>query len=106
MRAVFAESDPALVRELYHLAIDEICAVNAAAGGLLEEAEADAMAYLDFSPAHHGCLCTNNVQERMNREIKCRVIVVQVLPSRRSLSGLPDAVLFEMDEEWASRWCH
>ena len=42
MRAVFAESDPALVRELYRLAIDEIGAVNAAAGGLLEEAAADA----------------------------------------------------------------
>lgn len=39
MRAVFAESDPALVRELYHLAVDEIGAVSAAAGGLLEEAE-------------------------------------------------------------------
>ena len=51
MGAVFAESDPALVRELYHLAIDEIGAVNGAAGGFLEEAEADALAYLDFPPA-------------------------------------------------------
>lgn len=103
LRAVFSESDPALVRELYHLAIDEIGAVSAAAGELLEGAEADALAYLDFPPAHHRRLRTNNVQERMNREIKRRARVVQVFPSRKSLIRLVGAVLSEMDEEWASR---
>ncbi|WP_225749441.1 IS256 family transposase [Paraeggerthella sp. Marseille-Q4926] len=103
LKAVFAESDPALVRELYHLAIDEIGAANAAAGELLEEAEADALAYLDFPPAHRRRLRTNNVQERMNREIKRRARVVQVFPSRKSLIRLVGAVLSEMDEDWASR---
>lgn len=103
VRAVFAESDPALVRELYHLAVDEIGAVSAAAGALLEEAEADALAYLDFPPAHHRRLRTNNVQERMNREIKRRANVVQVFPSRKSLIRLLGAVLSEMDEDWAAR---
>lgn len=103
MRAVFAESDPALVRELYHLAVDEIGAVSAAADALLEEAEADALAYLDFPPAHHRRLRTNNVQERVNREIKRRANVVQVFPSRKSLIRLLGAVLSEMDEDWAAR---
>lgn len=103
MRAVFAESDPALVRELYHLAVDEIGAVSAAAGALLEKAEADALAYPDFPPAHHRRLRTNNVQERVNREIKRRANVVQVLPSRKSLIRLLGAVLSEMDEDWAAR---
>lgn len=103
MRAVFAESDPPLVRELYHLAVDEIGAVSAAAGALPEEAEADALAYLDFPPAHHRRLRTNNVQERVNREIKRRANVVQVLPSRKSLIRLLGAVLSEMDEDWAAR---
>lgn len=103
VKAVFAESDPALVRELYHLAIDEIGAVSAAAGELLEEAEADALAYLDFPPAHHRRLRTNNVQERMNREIKRRANVVQVFPSRKSLVRLLGAVLSEMDEDWSAR---
>ncbi len=56
MRAVFAESDPALVRELYHLAVDEIGAVSAAAGALLEEAEADALAGADPSSPAIGAL--------------------------------------------------
>ncbi len=103
MEAVFAEQDADLVRELYHAAIDEIGAVNQAAGELLEEAEADALAYLDFPAAHHRRLRTNNVQERMNREIKRRANVVQVFPSRKSLIRLLGAVLAEMDEDWASR---
>ncbi len=103
MKAVFAEQDAELVRELYHIAIDEIGALNAAAGELLEEAEADALAYLDFPAAHHRRLRTNNVQERMNREIKRRADVVQVFPSKKSLLRLLGAVLSEMDEDWAGR---
>ena len=61
------------------------------------------VAYLDFPPAHHRRLRTNNVQERMNREIKRRACVVQVFPSRKSLIRLLGAVLSEMDEEWAAR---
>lgn len=103
LKAVFAERDPELVRELYHLAIDEIGGFCAKAAGLLEEAEPDALAYLDFPYEHHVRLRTNNVQERCNREIKRRSRVVQVFPSRKSLMRLMGAVLSEMDEGWACR---
>lgn len=103
LSAVFAESDPDLVRELYHLAAGELGAANAAVRDLLEEAEPDALAHLDFPPAHRRRLRTNNVQERANREIKRRARVVQVFPSRKSLIRLIGAVLSEMDEEWACR---
>ena len=83
--------------------VSSCAVVTAAAGALLEEAEADALAYLDFPPAHHRRLRTNNVQERVNREIKRRANVVQVLPSRKSLIRLLGAALSEMDEDWAAR---
>jgi putative transposase len=103
LHAVFAEGDPDLVRELYHLAIDEIAGFCATAAGLLEDAEADALAYLDFPYAHHRRLRTNNVQERANRELKRRSRVVQVFPSRKSLIRMLGAVFAEMDEDWSSR---
>lgn len=103
LHAVFAERDPALVRELYHLACEEISGICVKAAELLEEAEADALAYLDFPFAHHRRLRTNNVQERANRELKRRSRVVQVFPSRRSLIRMLGAVFSEMDEDWASR---
>ncbi|MEE8721696.1 MAG: IS256 family transposase [Eggerthellaceae bacterium] len=103
LHAVFAERDPALARELYHLACEEIASFNARAAELLEDAEADTLAYLDFPYDHHRRLRANNVQERANREIKRRSSVVQVFPSRKSLIRMVGAVLSEMDEGWSAR---
>lgn len=77
------------MRELYHLACEEISGSWRRASRLLEDAEADAPAYPDFTYAHHRRLRTNNVRERANRELKRRSRVVQVFPSRRSLIRMP-----------------
>ena len=61
MQAVFSESDPATVRSAYRAAIDAVGALSARAGALFEEAEAYALAYLDFSPGHRGRIRSNNV---------------------------------------------
>ena len=105
LHAVFAENDPALVRELYQLACEQIDKFCPEAARILEDAEPDALAYLDFPYEHHKRLRTNNVQERLNRELKRRSRVVQVFPSRKSLIRMMGAVLSEMDEDWATkRW--
>ena len=101
--SVFRETDPHLVRELYSRAIDEVRSLCKSAGDMLEEAEADALVYLDFPEEHRRRLRTNNVQERMNREIKRRSRVVQVFPSIDSLVRLLGSALAEKDEEWACR---
>ena len=72
---------------------------------MLEEAEPDALAYLDFPPSHWKRLRTNNVQERTNREIKRRSRVVQAFPSTASLVRLAGAVMYEQDEIWQESRC-
>lgn len=67
----------------------EGCCPRAAA--VLEEAEPDALAYLDFPPTHWKRLRTDNVQERTNREMRRRPRVVQVFPSTGSLARLAGA---------------
>lgn len=101
--AVFDERGPELVRELHRLACGEIGGICPKAAELLEDAEADALACLDFPYAHHRRLRANNVQERANRELKRRSRVVQVFPPRKSLVRMLGAVFSEMDEDWASR---
>lgn len=97
---VFRGRDAATVTAMYHVACDmlEGCCPRAAA--ILEEAEPDALAYLDFPPTHWKRLRTNNVQERTNREIKRRSRVVQAFPSTASLVRLAGAVMCEQDETW------
>lgn len=55
-----------------HLAIEMLEACCSEATRILEEAEPDAPAYLDFPPGHWKRLRTNNLQERTNRETRRR----------------------------------
>ena len=98
---VFRAKDADTVRAMYHVACEmlEGCCPKAAA--VLEEAEPDALAHLDFPQSHWKRLRTNNVQERANREIKRRSRVVQVFPSEKSLLRLAGAVMCDQDEAWS-----
>ena len=98
---VFRGRDAATVTAMYHVACDmlEGCCPRAAA--ILEEAEPDALAYLDFPPSHWKRLRTNNVQERANREIKRHSRVVQVFPPEGSLLRLVGAVMCDQAETWS-----
>lgn len=103
LKAVFAERDPELAREPCQLAAARIERFRPKAAEVLEEAGADAPAYLDFPCEHHVGLRADNVQERANRELKRRSRVVQVLPGRKSPIRMMGAVFSEMDEDWAGR---
>ena len=105
MQAVFAESEPASVRAAYHAATDAIGGFSGEAAELLGEAEADALAYLDFPAEHRRRIRTNNAQERTNREIKRRTRAAQVLPSMEPMIRPVGAVMAEVDEDWSVRRC-
>lgn len=100
MKAVFAERDPQLVRAAYRVAAQRIAEISPRAGELLEDAEADVLAYLGFPYEHHIRLRTNNVQERANEEVKRRTKVVGVFPSVESMVRLVGSVLVDVNEEW------
>lgn len=102
MAPVFKESDPALVRALYHQAADELRSVDERAARVWEDAEVDALAYLSFPREHRVKIRTNNVQERVNCELKRRAKVVQAFPSTGSVMRLLGAVVGEIDAEWAA----
>lgn len=100
MRAVFAERDPQLVRAAYRQATERIARPEPRAGELLEDAEANALAYLDFPHGHHIRLRTNNVQERANEETRRRAKVINVFPSVESMMRLVGSVPMDADEGW------
>ena len=100
LRAAFAESDHALVRAGYRRACELLAERDPSGAGLLEDAEADALCYLDFPREHRVWIRTNNVQERMNGEIKRRTRVVQVFPSPESLVRLVGAVCCDQNDAW------
>jgi len=97
---VFRAKDADVVRAMYHLATEMLEECCPRAARILEDAEPDALAYLDFPSTHWKRLRTNNVQERTNREIKRRSKVVQVFPSTKALERLVGAVMCDQDDDW------
>ena len=99
MSPIFRESDPTLVRALYHEAVDELASFAPDASRVLEDAE---VAYLSFPREHRIKIRTNNVQERMNCELKRRTKVVQTFPSTGSVLRLLGGIVDEVNADWAS----
>lgn len=102
MSPILGESDPTLVRALYHEAVDELASFAPSASRVLEDAEVDALAYLSFPREHRVKIRTNNVQERMNCELKRRAKVVQTFPSTGSVLRLLGGIVDEVNADWAS----
>ena len=103
LSAVFREVEESRVRALWDRCAEALEGVCPRAAELMDEAEPAALAHLAFPEAHRRRLRTNNVQERMNRELKRRTRVVQVFPSGASLMRLVGAVLLDADEAWRER---
>jgi len=67
---------------------------------LMDEAEADVLAFMNFPKAHRIQLHSTNPLERLNAEIKRRTDVVGIFPNEAAITRLVGALLLEQNDEW------
>lgn len=100
VRTIFAQPDQASAKEQLRRVADTLEAKHPQVAAMLEEAEADILAYMGFPEAHWRQIRSTNLLERLNREIKRRADVVGIFPNRAAVLRLIGMVLVEQDDEW------
>src|SRR5581483_3747446 len=70
IRTVFAQPDPAMAREQWRKVADGFRTRYPRLADLMDEAEPEVLAYLDFPHEHWRQIWSNNPIERLNREVK------------------------------------
>lgn len=100
IRTVFVQPDPASAHDAWRRVADGFRPKWPRLASLLDDAEADVLAYLSFPPEHWRQIWSNNPLERLNREIKRRSDVVGIFPNAAAVVRLVGAVLAEQHDEW------
>ena len=97
----FAQDDATTARKQWRQVADQARPRVPKLAALMDDAEADVLAYMGFPAQHRARLHSTNPLERLNGEIKRRSEVVGIFPNEAAVTRLIGALLLEQNDEWA-----
>ncbi len=97
----FAQETQDAARVQWRAVADQIRPKVPKLATIMDEAEADVLAYMTFPREHRAKLHSTNPIERLNGEIKRRTDVVGIFPNDDAIIRLVGAILLEQNDEWA-----
>jgi putative transposase len=100
LRTVFAQPTAEAARTQWRQVADSFRQRWPRPATLMDEAEADVLAYLAFPTTHWRQIWSTNPLERLNKELKRRTNVVGIFPNAAAVIRLVGALLAEQHDEW------
>jgi len=97
----FAQDDAEAARAQWRRVADQLRPKLPKLAALMDEAEADVLAFMSFPKDHRPKIHSTNPLERVNGEIKRRTEVVGIFPNEAAITRLIGAILLEQNDEWA-----
>ena len=99
IRTTFAQETEADARRQWRVVADQLRERLPKLAKLMDEAEADVLAFVTFPKAHRLQIHSTNPLERLNAEIKRRTDVVGIFPNEAAITRLIGALLLEQNDE-------
>jgi transposase-like protein len=99
----FAEIDAPAAHAQWRSVADQLRPKVAKLASLMDAAEEDVLAFMDFPREHRAKIHSTNPIERLNGEIKRRTDAVGMFPNEAAILRLVGAILLEQSNEGATQ---
>jgi putative transposase len=100
IRSIFAHDTAQAAAQAWRHVADQLRPRFRNLAALMDQAEADVLAFMAFPRQHWPKLHSTNPLERLNKEVKRRADVVGIFPNQASITRLVGAILLEQNDEW------
>lgn len=98
---IFAQETAEAAHAQWRVVVEQLRSRFPKLADVMELAEYDVLAFMDFPREHRTKIHSTNTIERLNGEIKRRSDVVGIFPNEKAITRLAGALLLEQNDEYA-----
>jgi putative transposase len=101
INTIFAQDTAEAAHAQWRTVVEQLKAKFPKLAAMMDDAEYDVLAFMDFPKEHRPKIHSTNVLERLNGEVKRRSDVVGIFPNENAITRLVGAILLEQHDEYA-----
>lgn len=100
INTVFAQDTAETASAQWRIVADQLREKFPKLGAMMDTAEDEVLAFMQFPKAHRKQIASTNPLERVNAEVKRRTDVIGIFPNDAAIVRLVGALLLEQNDEW------